>query len=179
MTKQAKVYGESLYALAKEEGLSQVILTQLGQVIALFDENPDYWRFLDTVSIPKQERCKALDEALGGAVQPYLLNFIKILCENAMAAQLKGCADHYRCLYNEDHGIVQVRAITAVSMSDAVTLRLKDKLERMLGKTVELTCKVDPACMGGVLLELPGRQLDGTVRQRLDDLRQQLQTAAM
>ena len=53
------------------------------------------------------------------------------------------------------------------------------KLETTLGKTVELSFKVDPACMGGVLLELPGRQLDGTVKNRLEGLAASLKAAAM
>ena len=179
MTKTEQVYGGSLYELAREEGLTEQILEELQQLIALFDAEPDYWRFLDTRSIPKETRCAALDEALKGRVQPYLLNFLKILCENGTAGQLKGCAREYRRRYHEDHNIVEVRAITAIPMQERLQQALQTKLEAVLGKTVELTCKVDPACMGGVLLELPGRQLDGTVKHRLDALAASLKTAAM
>ena len=179
MTKTAKVYGGSLYELAKEEGLAERICAQLQQVIAVFDGNPAYWQFLDTASISKQERCKALDEALAASVEPYLLNFIKILCENGMVAQLKGCAKEYRRRYNEDHGIVDVCAVTAIPMAQPLQQKLKQKLGSILGKQVELSCKVDPNCMGGVLLQLPERQLDGTVKHRLDALRESLKAAAL
>lgn len=179
MTKTEQVYGGSLYDLAKEEGLDRAILDELTQVIAIFDGAPDYWRLLSTVSIAKEERCKALDEALGGRVQPYLLNFMKILCENGTMGSFKGCAKEYRHRYNEDNNIVEVRAVTAVPMNEKLTAALQAKLETVLGKTVELSCKVDPACMGGVLLELPGRQLDGTVKHRLDALSASLKAAAM
>ena len=179
MTKTEQVYGGSLYELALEEGLSRDLLIQLDQVIAVFDENPDYWRFLSTLSIPRDERCKALDEALKGKVHPYLLNFIKILCENGTVDRLKGCAAAYRRRYNEDNGIVEVCAVTAVDMSEALRKQLIAKLEKALDKRVALTCKVDPACMGGVRLELPGRQLDGTVRHRLEDIGKLLKAAAV
>ena len=179
MTKMEQVYGGSLYDLAKVEGLTEQIYSELQQVIAIFDGAPDYWRFLATVSISKEERCKALDEALRGSVQPYLLNFMKILCENGTIGSLKGCAREFTRRYNEDHNIVEVRAVTAVAMSDALTAALKAKLEATLGKTVELTCKVDPACMGGVLLELPGKQMDGTVKHRLESVAAALKNAAV
>lgn len=179
MTKTEQVYGGSLYELALEEGLTGQIQEELCQVITIFDANPDYWRFLSTLSIAKDERCKALDEAFGGKIQPYLLNFMKILCENGTIGQLKGCANEYRRRYNADNGIVEVCAVTAVPMSDALKDKLLQKLQTVLGKTVELSCKVDPACMGGVLLELPGRQLDGTVKQRLDNLAAALKTVAV
>ena len=179
MTKLEQVYGGSLYDLAKEEGLTEQIGGELRQVLALFDENPDYGRFLATLSIAKTERCAALDEAFGGKIQPYLLNFMKILCENGTIGHLKGCAQEYRRRYNEDHGIVEVCAVTAVPMADGLRDKLRIKLEATLGKTVELKCKEDPKCIGGVLLELPGRQLDGTVRHRLDDLGRSLQSVTM
>ena len=179
MTKTEQVYGGSLYELAQEEGLTGVILQQLQQVIAIFDENPAYWRFLSTVSIPKDERCKALDEAFQGKLQPYLLNFMKILCENGTINTLKGCAREYRTRYNRDHDIVEVTAVTAVPMRDSLQDKLLQKLQAVLGKTVELSCRVDPSCMGGVLLELPGRQLDGTVKQRLESLASTLKAVSL
>ena len=179
MTKTEQVYGGSLYELAKEEGLSGEILRELEQVVAIFDENPDYWRFLSTLSISREERCGALEEAFGGRLQPYLLNFLKILCENGTIGQLKGCTGEYRARYNEDNGIVEVRAVTAVPMDKVMADRLRQKLETALKKQVELTCAVDPSCVGGVLLELPGRQLDGTVRHRLAAIGEVLQKAAL
>lgn len=179
MTKLEQVYGGSLYDLAKEEGLTKEIGGELSQVLSILDGNPDYLRFLGTLSIPKSERCAALDEAFGGRIQPYLLNFMKILCENGTIGHLKGCAQEFRRRYNEDNGIVEVCAVTAVPMQAALRDKLRAKLEATLGKTVELQCKVDPKCIGGVLLELPGRQLDGTVKHRLDDLGRSLQAVTM
>lgn len=179
MTKQEQVYGGSLYDLALEEGLSGEILQELEQVVKLFDENPDYWRFLSTLSIPKAERCSALDEALRGQVQPYLLNFLKILCENGTMSSLKGCAAEYRRRYDADNGIVEVCAVTAVELKQQLREALVQKLEKALGKTVRLVCRVDAKCLGGVRLELPGRQLDGTVKQRLDTLAAGLRTVTV
>lgn len=179
MTKTEQVYGGSLYDLAREEGVCEQIHEQLRQVIALFDQQPDYWRFLATLSIAKEERCAALDQAFKGQIEPYLLNFMKILCENGTIGSLRGCAAEYRRRYHEDHNIVEVRAVTAVAMNERLTAALKEKLQTVLGKTVELQTRVDPSCVGGVLLELPGRQLDGTVKSRLDNLASTLRTMSV
>ncbi len=179
MTKTEQVYGGSLYELALEEGLTAEIMEQLQQVLALLDENPDYGRLLSTLSISKEDRCCALDEAFQGRIQPYLLNFMKILCENGTFSQLRGCAREYRTRYNHDHGIVEVTAVTAVPLKETLRDKLLQKLQTTLGKTVELSCRVDPACMGGILLELPGRQLDGTVKNRLDTLASTLKSVSV
>ncbi len=179
MTKTEQVYGGSLYELAAEEGFSGEILQELEGVLALFDEIPDYWRLLSTRSIPKEERCAALEQAFGGRVQPYLLNFMKILCENGTIGQLRGCAREYRRRYNQDNGIVEVRAVTAVPLRSELREKLQKKLETVLGKTILLSDRVDPACVGGIRLELEGKQLDGTVQHRLDELGRLLQSTAV
>lgn len=179
MTKLEQVYGGSLYALAQEEGLAGEILDQLRQVSGLFAENPAYGQFLSTLSISKEARCKALDEAFGGRVQPYLLNFMKLLCENGYMSCFSGCVREYIRLYNHEHDIVEVCAVTAVPLEGSLRDALHEKLQSVLGKTVELHCRVDQTCMGGVRLELPDRRLDGTVKNRLDKLAAALQSAAV
>ena len=81
MTAAGAEYGGTLYELAAEEGLEEVILEQLTEVRRLLAENPDYEKLLAMPSVPKAERCAALDEAFGGQAEPYLVNFLKLLCE--------------------------------------------------------------------------------------------------
>ena len=75
--------------------------------------------------------------------------------------------------------MLEVRAVTAVELPAALRQKLTQKLAAVTGKTIELHCKVDPACIAGVRLELDGQQLDGTVRRRLDTIRQSLLQATI
>ena len=168
MTPMAKTYGEALYALARDEQLDQRILEELEMTAGLFRENPDYVHLLSLPSLPKQERCAMVDESFRDRVHPYLLNFLKILVERGAPAELSGCAEAYRRRYHEDHGILEVTAVTAVPLDEALSGKLHQKLEEKTGKTVVLNTRVEPDVLGGVRLEMEGRRLDGTVRSRLD-----------
>ena len=170
MTKSAAVYGEALYGLARDEGVSQRILEEMTALNGIFSKNSEYLRLLSAPSIPKQERCRLLDEAMQG-VHPYLLNFLKILTERGSIGAFSGCCESYRALYNEANNILPVKAVTAVPMSDELKARLTARLEQVTGKQVELTCKVDQDALGGVRLDLDGKRLDGTVRHRIDEIR--------
>jgi F-type H+-transporting ATPase subunit delta len=99
---------------------------------------------------------------------------MKILCENGTIRQFSGCMQEFKHRYNEDNGILEVKAITAVPMNGTLVEKLSAKLAEVTGKRIDLTCKVDPACLGGVRLEMEGEQLDGTVQNRLDNIRRQL-----
>lgn len=171
MTEVAKVYGGSLYDLAVEENKQELILGQLEQVCGLFHDEPEYLRLLSTPSIPKAERCGLLDEALKGSVEQYLLNFIKILCENGTLAELPGCAQEFRTRYNADNGIVEVVVTSAVELTHEQSKALGEKLCKTTGKKVNLLFKVDPSVLGGIRLEMEGTQMDGTVENRLASVR--------
>ena len=171
MTETARMYGESLYDLAAEEGLETRILGELDEAVALFKANPDYLRLLSTPSIPKRERCGLLDEALRDQVHLYVLNFLKILCENGTLRELPGCARAYRIRYNAAHGILEATATSAVPLTEEQKTALRQKLEATTGKTIHLAAKVDKAVLGGIRLDIEGTELDGTVHSRLSALR--------
>ena len=82
MTTATSLYGQSLYDLAAEEGLSEEILKEMGAVDSIFRENPDYITLLLEPSIPRRERLGLLEEAFKDQLHPYLMNFLMILLEN-------------------------------------------------------------------------------------------------
>ena len=179
MTEIARMYGGSLYDLAAEEGLDGQILEELDQAAALLKSNPEYLHLLSIPSIPKKERCGLLDEALKGRVHPYVLNFLKILCEKGTLRELSGCARAYRVRYNQAHGILEATATSAVAMTEQQAKSLHEKLEKLTGKTIDLKTKVDPAVLGGIRLDIEGTELDGTVRSRLAALRRDIASVTL
>ena len=117
MTRVGSVYGEALYGLAKEDGVAEQILTELKVLNASFGEEPGFVRLLSAPNLPKEERCKIIDDSFAGRIQPHLLNFMKILTEKGYMRCFGDCCAAYCALYNEDHGILSVKAITAVSLT--------------------------------------------------------------
>ena len=174
MTTATSVYGQSLYDLAAEEGLSEEILRQMEAVQAIFKENPDYITLLLEPSIPRRERLGLLEEAFKGQVHPYLQNFLMILLENSLLRGFSACCRTYRESYNKDHGIEEATVTSAVALTEAQVKSLKSKLEAISGKTVILRQKVDSSVLGGLRVEIGGRLLDGTVMGRLADLRKKV-----
>lgn len=171
MTELAREYGDGLYALADEENLTAEVLEQMQALKACFREQPDFLRLLSNMSLSKDERVQILDGALRGQVHPYVLNFLKILCERGALSEYEGCVAAYTALYNQAHGITEASVTTAAPLGKDQRRRLVEKLSAMTGRTVVLSEKVDPAVLGGVLLEMNGKRYDNTVRRRLDGIR--------
>lgn len=170
MTELAREYGEGLYALCAEEGLTEDVLPQLQTLKGIFREQPDFLRLLGNMSLAKQERVDILDRALRGQVHPYVLNFLKLLCERGALHEFAGCEAAYRESYNRDHAVVEATVTTREPLTAEQRDRLLQKLRGMTGKSVHLSEKTDSAVIGGVLLEMNGQRYDNTVRHRLEEI---------
>lgn len=174
MTQAAKVYGGSLYDLAAEEKLDGQIMEQMNEIRQIFRENPDYLKLLGEPAIPLDERIKLLDEAFGGQAEPYLLNFLKLLCEKKILREFAGCCEEFTRRYNTDHGITEAVVTSAVRLKDEQMEALRKKLEKVSGKQIHLTQKTDPMVLAGLRVEMEGIQLDGTVQGRISDISKKL-----
>ena len=179
MTQIGTVYGQALYDLAKAEGLSDEILQQTEVLREAFDREPDLLRLLAAPNLSKNERCGILDDSFQEKIHPYLLNFLKILTEKGYSRQFPYCAEAYREHYNLDHGILPVKAVTAIPLTPEQSRKLCEKLSAVTGKTIVIQNRVEPGILGGIRLDYDGKRLDDTVAHRLDAIRGMLSSTVL
>ncbi len=179
MSEAAGVYGQGLYALAKEESLEDAILQELTALQTAFAEQPEFLKLLASSNVPKQERLEIIDSSFRGKAQPYVLNFLKLLTEKGYIARFDLCCKAYREQYNADKGILQVRAVSAFALTDDQREKLTDKLAAITGKRIDLVCKVDKTVLGGIRLSYGGIQVDGTVQSRLQAMEKRLRNTVL
>ena len=99
------------------------------------------------------------------------MNFFKmLLCEEELLSEFSGCEQEYRQRFQKDHNIAEAHVVSAVTLSSQQKAALKAKLEEVWKKEIILVTKTDPNLMGGLKVEIEGRQLDGSVRGRLERL---------
>ena len=113
MSRIGATYAQSLYELALEEDLTATILSQMDAVRSAFETEPRFYTLLSAQDIPREERMSILDSCFRGNVEPYLLNFLKILTEKGIIRHYSECCDAYRSLYNRDNGIIPVSVLSA------------------------------------------------------------------
>lgn len=180
MTQVGNVYGQALYDLAQSEGLTKPILDQLGILQHCFTvAEPGFIKLLSTPAISKQERCQILDDSFRGKVEPYVLNFLKILTEKGYMRHFGDCCKVYRDIYYKDNGILLVEAVTAVPLTLDQLERLTKKLIAITGKQIELRNRIEADVLGGVRLDYDGKRLDDTVAHRLDAVRSILKNTVL
>lgn len=179
MTGIARVYGQALYELARDEALAENIASELAVLKQAFAQNRDFVRLVSSPSISKAERLQIIHDSFSDRVQPYVLNFLKLLTEKGYMHAFLDCCDVYRECYNREHNILPVKVTTCAPFTDAQTQRLREKLSGMTGKQIELEMCIDPACIGGVRLDYDGKQVDDTVRGRMERLHKMLKNTIL
>lgn len=179
MTETARIYGGSLYDLAAEENLTSEILGQMEQIRTLLRENPEYERLLSEPSIPQTERTGMIEAAFGGQAQRYLVNFMKLMCEKNLLGEYSGCLEVFKQRYYEDHHITEAVVTSVCPLSEEQQARLKEKLETISGKEIILIQKTDPSLLAGIRVELDGKLLDGTVKNRISEISDRIHHAAV
>lgn len=171
MSDTANAYAQALYALGVEENKSELFLQEMNALQESFETEPEFYRLLTAHNLSKEERCQILDDSFQGKIQPYVLNFLKILTEKGRIRLFADCCRAYQAQFDADNGILRATAVTAAALTKEQTEKLTEKLAGITGKTVILSNRVDEACLGGVRLEYEGICVDGTVENHLHSLR--------
>ena len=173
-----KEYAKALFLLAEEKGAMQNILSDLKEAVAALAETPDYVVLLDSPSLSREEKDTLIDGAFA-SLDTDLCSFLKILSAKHALYTLSRTLDAYEALCDEAMGIIRAEAITAAPLSEAQADKLKARLEAETKKTVILSNTIDPSLLGGVKLRYLGKQLDGSLKNRLDTIRKTLQSTAL
>lgn len=171
MTDIGREYGTALFSLALEENSAKEYYNELLTVKAVLDENPMYIDFLASPSIPVSERCGALSEAFENVLSENMLSFIQLLTEKGHARSFYECVSEYKKLLDEYERVSVAKVSSAFPLLDIEKNNIKSKLEKVNGHKVTLECTVDEKLLGGIVVEVDGKVMDGSIRHRLGEVK--------
>lgn len=167
-------YAESLFEVALENKTENEVLKELFEIRQLFKQNPDLPKALENPVLTNDEKLNAVDAVFGGRVCGYTLNFLKLITEKRHINDYYQMCEKYRLAYNKHFGIEDVELITAKQLSPKLEEKLKAKLEAVTGKKVVLNAKVDPDILGGIVVKLANKQLDASIKTKLETLKAEI-----
>ncbi|MDA8066177.1 MAG: F0F1 ATP synthase subunit delta [Thermaerobacter sp.] len=170
----ARPYARAVFELARQEGREEVLERQLRLVADLWDRSAPLRRFLTHPQLDRAAKHAALLRLLGDRLDELGRRVLDLVLAHDRAALLPAIHAVYRRLWDEERGVVQAVADSAVALTDAQRDELAGALSRSTGKTVELTVRTDPALVGGVVVRVGDRILDGSMVRRLARLRERL-----
>ena len=172
MTTTSREYAEALFELAVQDNLTEQTSEGLETVISALLQTPEYRALLASPAISKEERLTALDTAFRGKVPDILLAILRMMVSRGHIAAINGMARDYDELARGYRGESIAVVTSAIPLKEAETVALRAKLEKKLARNIILQCRVDPALIGGVRVEVDGRVIDGSIRNKLDEIKE-------
>ena len=168
-----RVYARSLFQAAREDGKLDVVHEQLGDFAAAIADVPELRRLLENPELDPQEKAGVLAEILGEADE-LVRNFVLLTAEKGRAGEIEEIYRELDALVAAEQGRLTVELTTAYELSEDEADAIVKRIEQSSGRTVEATRTVDPALIGGIVLQVGSHRLDASVRGRLDRLRHEL-----
>lgn len=173
----ARRYAEAAYEVATRDGTMERWRAELDGVAAALAD-PAIGHALANPAVPVETRQAAVRQALGGSASPGVLNLVALMIRRGRIEGLPRVAAEFRRLDNTRQGITVATATSASPLTPDEVRALTARLEGMTGGRVELDLRVDPGLLGGVVVRVGDRLIDGSVRGRLERLRNQLASGA-
>lgn len=164
-------YALSLFSVAKEHSLTDEILQEITVLATLFEDNKAYIKLLDSPELSTAKKHSLIEESVGNSIHKYTLNFLKILCDKKRFSEFFKIQEEYRRLYNKENNIIEVEAVTAITMSDTLLEKLTQKLCNVTKQKVIVKNTVDTSIYGGVILNYGNYQIDSSVKHQLDGIK--------
>lgn len=173
--KIAARYAKALNEAAVEAGVESKVLDDLKAVQAIFTDLPDLESFLTNPGIPVAEKRQFIASQFEGKVHELVYNAIRLMLENDRISALPGLASRFEDLSNERAQISTAELVTAVDIGDKLEKKIQKSLETMYGlNKVVIQRRVDPGILGGAIIKIKDKVIDGSFVGKLEALRKQI-----
>jgi F-type H+-transporting ATPase subunit delta len=167
-------YADALFRSAQKAGLIDAVESDLGLVSYVFESSADLWEAIKSPVVSSEKKHEILRDVLAGKVQQVTLDYLDLLVDKRREGVIPQTEGEYVALANEARGLIVADVTTAVDLDSETENRLKLKLGQVTGKQVRLNRTVDPDIKGGMIVKIGDRVIDGSIRGRLEELREKL-----
>lgn len=170
-------YAEALYQAADGTNTVGQVAADLSALAEALGADSDVARVLHNPKVDSRAKKAALG-ALAGSANPLTVNLLQILVDRGRLEELPSLASAFadRVALAEDRLAVEVTS--AIPLVDDLRAKVVERIREQTGKIPEITERVDPDIIGGLVLRVGGVVTDASVRGRFDGLRRSISDAS-
>jgi ATP synthase F1 delta subunit len=177
MEEIAEVYSRSLFEVAKERDVLDRIHDELGQFANALDESNDLRVFFFSPYFSSQEKKDGIGRLVEDADENFV-RFLELLAERHRMPAIFRIRSEFDRMWRKENRLLPVSVTSAVELDSELVEGIGKRIEEQTGQRVDLSSRVDPDVLGGLVLQVGNMVLDASVRNRLERLRKQVAKAA-
>lgn len=164
-------YAEALYELAAEKQALESVENELALVEETLAAYGELATLLYHPQVPLAAKKETVTRVFGPQVADYVRNFLLLLVDKRRETALPAIIREYRALANKARNIAEAEVTTAMPLGEGDKAALAAKLSAVTGKNVVLKTRIDERIVGGVVVKLGDKLIDGSVVRRLEALK--------
>jgi F-type H+-transporting ATPase subunit delta len=172
----ARVYAQALFDAAKKAGVVEPVRRELGDFVAALAASAPLRKVLADPQLETSAKARVLAEVTRGG-QHLLANTLQLMLERGRFAAVPELRQAYDALAIVEEGVVEVEVVSAAELSTETEKKIAARVQEATGRRVELSRRVDPSIIGGLVLRIGDVIVDGSVKARIRQLRRRLATA--
>jgi len=173
----AEVYARALFEAAKDNDVVDRIHDELAEVDDALRDDGDLRLFFFSPYFTSDEKKEAIGRVVTGADER-TVNFLELLAERHRMPLLPRIRRQFDARWADDQGLLTVSVTSAVELDEKLVKDIGSRIQDQTGRKVELSSRVDPEVLGGLVVRVGNMVLDASVRNRLEQLRKQVAKAA-
>jgi len=174
-TIQAKRYSQAVFEIASERNELDRWQADLQRMAVLAQDN-EFVSIMENPKFPFEKKSRLLESQLNG-INPLAFNLAHLLISRGEFSIITDIANEYRRLLDDFRGIEEAQVITAVPLGETEKTKLANFLGSLSGKKIEMTQKVDPRIIGGIIAMVGGKIIDGSTSSQLMALKSEIAIA--
>lgn len=172
----ATTYAEAVFEAARDAGAVDVVAGDLAGFSEAVAGSDDLRAVLHDPKIDTRAK-KGIVGSLTEGAHPVVVNFLQVLLDRGRMADFPDIVEAFERRVSLAEDRLQVEAITAVPLPEDLRARIVEQIQQKTGAAVDLTETVDPEIVGGLVLQIGESVVDGSVRHRIDELRETLRSS--
>ena len=168
----AAVYAKALIGAAEKKGSTDEVIAELDSLVSdVLEKFPAFESTIGSPRLSPEEKNEMIDRVFGGKISDDLKTFLKVLCQHERLDCLREVRGEARRLLNELRNRTSVQVTTATGLSEQEKHNLVHELQVKLSCEVDLSHTVDESIIGGMIVRVGDKVIDGSIRNRLQQMR--------
>jgi F-type H+-transporting ATPase subunit delta len=173
----AAVFARSVLELAQGQNQLEPVAQELRGLKQVIEADPVFAEFFGNPSIGREERAKIVEQVLGSQVSPLVRNFLRVANERDALRFLPAISEQYDEMLDELMGKVEVDVTVAQRLSAEQLEGVRQRVGQAIQKDAVVHQYVDESIIGGMVLRIGDKVIDGSVKAQLEAMRQRLLAA--
>lgn len=167
-------YALSLFEIANEDNILDVVCKDISQLSEILKENAELYSVLSAPNINLVDKIAIFEKVFKGKINDIAYNFIAVLIEKSRINLFFEIKDEFINIYNQEKQIVEALVTTAIEIDEELSQKVLEKIKNLTKKDVKVTYLVDESIMGGVIIKYDNTLIDDSVRTRLENLNKKI-----